>query len=262
MDATQGTGLEGYPFLKKSLNKNTPIPLYFQLKELLLEYIEAVGEAGTLPSESTLSEVFDISRSTVRQALGELVTEGYISRKKGKGTKILPHKIKQDFLVILESFNDEMQHKGLRPNTTVLVRIITTPSSSVRKYLNLAPNDEVVQLVRLRSIDSQPLVLVTTYLPADYQNFRNIIHENLEEESMYKLMEQKYDTLIVSCKRMLEIRLAGDYEAQHLGIEKGAPLQYIETISTDANDNPIEFSKAYYRGDNNKFFIDVVKRPY
>jgi GntR family transcriptional regulator len=252
--------LEEQIFLKKKINKNIPIPLYYQLKELLLEFIENAGDNTVLPTETALCELYDISRSTVRQAMGELTSEGYITRKKGKGTTILPRKIKQDFLVILESFNNEMQQKGLKPKTEVISRIVTSPYSAVQKFLNLTQDAEVVQLVRLRSIDEKPLVLVTTYLPADYHNLRNIIDEDLEHKSMYKLMEQNYNTIIISCRRMLEIRLAGDFEAQHLKVEKGAPLQYIETLSTDADGQPIEFSKAFYRGDNNKFFIDTVRR--
>lgn len=246
--------------LKKKINKNIPIPLYYQLKELLLEYIENSDEDAVLPTETTLCSIHNISRSTVRQALGELTAEGYITRKKGKGTAILPRKIKQDFLVILESFNDEMQEKGLKPTTEVISKSIMVPYLSVQKALNLSSEDEVIQLVRMRSINEIPLVLVTTYLPADYHNLRKIIHEDLEHKSMYNLLETKYDTFIISCRRMLEIRLAGDFEAQHLKVEKGAPLQYIETVSTDADRQPIEFSKAFYRGDNNKFFIETVKR--
>ena len=76
--------------LKKKINKNIPIPLYYQLKELLLEYIENSDEDAVLPTETTLCSIHNISRSTVRQALGELTAEGYITRKKGKGTAILP----------------------------------------------------------------------------------------------------------------------------------------------------------------------------
>lgn len=252
--------MEEYFLLKKEINKNIPIPLYYQLKEILLEYIENADDHAVLPTESALCEFYDISRSTVRQAMGELAAEGYITRQKGKGTMILPRKIKQDFLVELKSFNNEMVLKGLRPKTEVISKTMTTASASVQKALGLKPGDSVVHLVRLRSIDEKPLVLVITYLPAEHNGLVKILDEDLENESMYALMETKFSTTIIESKRILEIRVSGDFEAGHLGVEKGAPLQYIETVSNDAEGNCVEFSKAFYRADYSKFYIDTVRR--
>lgn len=253
--------MQEFLLLKKEINKTIPIPLYYQLKEILLEYIENADDHAILPTESALCEFYGISRSTVRQAMGELTAEGYITRQKGKGTMILPRKIKQDFLVELKSFNNEMLLKGLRPQTEIISKSIATASASVQKALGLESGDSVVHLVRLRSIDEKPLVLVITYLPAQHNNLFKIIDDDLEHESMYSLMERKYSTSIIVSKRILEIRVAGDFEAHHLRVEKGSPLQYIETVSNDAHGNFIEFSKAFYRGDYSKFYIDTVRRP-
>ena len=244
----------------KEINKSIPIPLYYQLKELLLDYIQNAGDGALLPTENWLCEHYEISRSTVRQAMGELAAEGYIVRHKGKGSMVVPKKITQDFLVVLESFNDEMQQKGLTPATELISKGIVSPSLSVRKALKLSQDQDAVQLVRLRSIDSEPIVLVTTYLPASLKNLRNIISMDLEHKSMYRLMEETFGVNIISSRRMLEIRLAGDFEALHLTVQKGAPLHYIETISSDEGGQPVEFSRAYYRGDRNTFVIETVKR--
>ena len=81
--------IDGF-LLEKKLNKNIPIPLYYQLKELLMEYISVSDENTPLPTESQLCEHFQVSRSTVRQTLGELTSDGFLVRHKGKGTMILP----------------------------------------------------------------------------------------------------------------------------------------------------------------------------
>ena len=105
----------------KRLNKTIPIPLYYQLKEILLDFIQKSPESTPLPTEARICEHFEISRSTVRQAFGELSAEGLVVRHKGRGTMVAPvKKIEQEFLVVLESFNDEMQDKGLEPWTKVL----------------------------------------------------------------------------------------------------------------------------------------------
>lgn len=241
------------------IDKTIPIPLYYQLKEILLRYIDQAEENSTLPTEATLCAFYKLSRSTVRQALGELVDEGYIVRHKGKGTMILPKKIKQDFLVILKTFNDEMQQKGLIPTTKVLSQKLIKPFSFVANALNIESTDDVVQLVRLRSTNGQPIVLVTTYLPADYNNLRNIIDEDLEQQSMYHIMNERFSTPIIECKRMLEVRKASEFEARSLGTKEGEPMQYIETVSYDNRNHPVEFSMAYYRSDRSRFYIDTLR---
>lgn len=245
--------------LEYKIDKTVPIPLYHQLKEILLRYIEQAEERSILPTEAALCSHYELSRSTVRQALGELVDEGYIVRHKGKGSMILPKKIKQDFLVILKTFNDEMQQKGLIPTTKVLSQKIVKPLPFVANALHIKASDEVVRLVRLRSTNGQQIVLVTTYLPADYNNLRDIIDEDLEQQSMYHVMNERFSVSIIECKRMLEVRKASEFEAHTLGTKEGEPMQYIETISYDNQNHPVEFSMAYYRSDRSRFFIDTFQ---
>jgi GntR family transcriptional regulator len=104
------------------------------------------------------------------------------------------------------------------------------------------------------------MVLVTSCIPAEYMNLGNLVHEDLTHNSLYKIMEQHYHVPINSSRRVIEIRSAGDFEAQHLRIPKHAPLQYIETISTTINNIPIEYSKASYRGDLSRFIIEIRKK--
>ena len=244
----------------KQLNKDIPIPLYYQLKELLLEYITSNEEKTPLPTESQLCDHFQVSRSTVRQALGELTSDGFLVRHKGKGTMILPRKIDQDFLVVLESFNDEMYEKGLTPHTQVLTLVLTQASPSVAKALAIEKGDPVVQLVRLRSANGVPMVLVSSFLPASYHGLTGMVDEDLENHSLYKLMENKYQVSISSSRRVIEIRMAGDFEATHLQVPAHSPLQYIETVSTTTDDIPIEYSKASYRGDLSRFVIEIRRK--
>jgi len=251
--------IDGF-LLEKKLNKNIPIPLYYQLKELLMEYISVSDENTPLPTESQLCEHFQVSRSTVRQTLGELTSDGFLVRHKGKGTMILPRKIDQDFLVVLESFNDEMHEKGYTPHTEVLSLAVQEASPSVAKALKIAKGDPVVNLVRLRGANSVPMVLVSSYLPAAFHGLGSLVIEDLVNNSLYRIMEDTYHVPIESSRRVIEIRLAGDFEASHLKVSPHAPLQYIETISTTTDNIPVEFSKASYRGDISRFVIEIRKK--
>ncbi len=247
-------------FQKKELNKAVPIPLYYQLKELLLSFIHEEEPYTVIPTETELCAHFDISRSTVRQALGELTSEGYLERHKGKGTMILPQKIKQEFLEVLESFNDEMQEKGLTPHTKVITLELVLPPPDVAISLQVPQDGKVVHLKRLRSINKEPIVLVSTYLPTHDYALEGLLHDDLEKESLYSLMRKKYGVQIESSRRVLEIRLANDADAKLLQVAPLNPVQYIETTSFDDKGVPIEFSKARYRGDKNSFVIEIRKK--
>lgn len=241
----------------KSIDKSIPIPLYFQLKEILLGYLENLDDGDLIPTEVELCEHFDISRPTVRQAISELVTEGQIVRRKGKGSFVSRPKIKQDFLLVLESFNDEMLEKGLTPETSIVSMKIRGASSQAAEVFGINAGDDLVFISRLRSTNNEPIVLVNTWLPAD--RFSPILNYDLEKESLYYVMEHEFNCVLTNTKRYLEARLAGNFEAEKLGINTGDPVQFIETIATE-DDNPVEFSLAYYRGDRNRFALEVSRR--
>jgi GntR family transcriptional regulator len=245
-------------FKNKMLNKDIPIPLYYQLKEILLEEIKQSEEGASFPTELELCKQFDISRPTVRQAVNELVIEGYLNRVKGKGTFISESKIKQDFLIVLESFTEEMQRKGLVPTTKVLRFETVKADQKVAEALNVPLGNMVVQLQRLRCANDRPIVLVATFLP--HEKLPNILARDLENESLYTIIEQEYGYKIDRAIRVLEARIAEAEEAELLKIKNGAPIQYIETTTYLQDGTPIEFSLAEYRGDRNKFTFELKKK--
>lgn len=245
--------------LEKRINKRSAIPLYHQLKELLKEDIHAMQVGDLIPTEQELCRHFGISRPTVRQAIAELVSEGYLRRAKGKGTFIAQPKIDQDFLLVLESFNREMLEKGLAPSTEVLTLEVTTAEKdTVTQKLRLKPTDNVVYLRRLRYVGDWPMVLVSSFIPHD--KVPGLEDRNLKHQSLYELMEYEYNLNIGRAMRSLEAILAGDEEATHLDVSPGAAIQYIETVTYLTNDVPIEYSQAWYRGEVTRFTFELSKK--
>lgn len=245
-------------FKTKTLNKDIPIPLYYQLKEILLEEIQHAEKGSPFPTELELCNHFDISRPTVRQAINELVVEGYLQRIKGKGTFIAEPKIKQDFLIVLKSFTEEMREKGLIPKTQVLGVEQEPCDEKVSKALNIAVGSEVIQLKRLRSANNIPIVLVTTFLPA--AKLPNILSRDFENESLYRIIEEEYGYTIDRATRTLEAWVAGENEAALLEIKEGDPIQFIETIAYLTDGTSIEYSLAQYRGDKSEFTFELKKQ--
>lgn len=239
------------------LDKNIPIPLYYQLKNVLLAYIKEQNSdlESLIPTEVEISEHFGISRPTVRQAINELVVEGYLYRVKAKGTFISKPKIRQDFLLILDSFNNEMRKKGLTPSTKVLSIELHECDAKVGEALRLSSGSKVFKLSRLRYANNEPIVFVVTYLPFD--RCPDILSKDFEANSMYEILEKEWGLLIARVQRSLESILAGEFEARLLEIEKGAPIQYFESIAYLSDGSPIEYSLAKYRGDRNKFTFEI-----
>ena len=243
-------------FDNKTLNREIPIPLYYQLKEILLEEIKKALPETPFPTELELCKQFDISRPTVRQAIQELVIEGYLNRMKGKGTFIAGPKIKQDFLIVLKSFTEEMKEKGLVPTTKVLGLEKTVCDEKVSTALAIPIGSEVAQLTRLRFADNIPIVVVVTFLPLD--KVPDILSQDFENDSLYRILSEKYGYGIHSATRTLEARVA-DEEAEQLDMKRGEPIQFIQTIAYLDTGVPIEYSLAEYRGDKSEFTFELQK---
>lgn len=243
-------------FKNKTLNKDIPIPLYYQLKEILLEYIQKnSGSNKQIPTEAELSEHFGISRPTVRQAINELVVEGYLTRYKGKGTFITKPKINQSFLQVIDSFNNEMRQKGLVPSTKVLGLKVVDSDDTISEMLSIGKNSKIIQLRRLRFANGEPIVYVVTYLP--YEKCKPIMDKDLEKESLYDLLREVCGFDLLKAVRQLEAILAGEYEAKLLGVVPGAPIQYIRSVTYLTDGSPIEYSLARYRGDRSTFAFEL-----
>ncbi|AMQ07879.1 GntR family transcriptional regulator [Sporosarcina psychrophila] len=243
--------------LTEKLDKSVPIPLYFQLKELVQKKIEiGIYQVGdSIPTEKELSEVYEISRTTVRQAITELVQEGLLYREKSKGTFVRAPKISQSFAQALGSFNDQIRDLGMTPTTEVLNLEVVEASKEVIEHLKLQPNEKVIYIHRRRFADNEPIVMVKTYLP--YEKCKNVLKHNFVEESLYPVLSMNKETKINKIKRFIEAVEAIEYDMENLHLEKGRAVQKFISIGFNIKDEPIEYTIARYRGDKNRFEIVI-----
>lgn len=244
-------------FNASNIDKNVPIPLYYQLKKLILDNISqgTLNPGDMLPAELDLTDTLQLSRTTVRQAIIELVNEGHLYRIKGKGTFISEPKIEQEFVARIEPFRDQMNRKGFTTKTIILEQKILNASKDVAKALNIQENDVVIKLKRLRFADDTPIVIVDTYLNGRYCHQIYDLYQ--KEHSLYDLLAQSPDTKITRMKRTIEASVSGEFESEQLCIPKGFPIQVFNSIGFNHLGIPIEFSIAAYRGDRSKFTVDI-----
>ncbi|MGQ9625340.1 MAG: GntR family transcriptional regulator [Anaerolineae bacterium] len=243
----------------KTINRDIPLPYYFQLKELLREEIES-GKwqpEQQIPSEAELCERFELSRTVVRQALNELVNEGLLYRQKGKGTFVARPKIGESLVQNLTGFYEDMVARGLTPVTQVLEQSVVPASKKVAEKLNLKPGSKVIKIERRRFINDEPILLVTTYIP--YEACPELLNEDLTKQSLYALLEEKYGLEIVRGHRTLEAVAANEYEARLLNIEEKAPLVLLHSVSYLRDGRPIEYYHAVHRGDRSRFEVELLR---
>ncbi len=246
------------PRLRTRIDRKSPLPYYVQLKDALEEMIGS-GEwkAGArIPSEAELCNLFDVSRTVVRQALKEMAYEGLILREKGRGTFVAEPKIRSRSLVhSLVGFYEDMADRGHPPVTKVLEQGIEPASPKLADTLELEPNAPVIKLVRLRFVQEEPIVLVSSYLP--YDLCPKLINADLTDQSLYAFLKQEYGLSVGSGRRRIDAVLADDHEANLLQIEKGAPLLRLDSVSYLADGTPLEYFQGVFRSDRSQFEVEI-----
>jgi len=243
----------------KKINKYIPIPAYYQLKEIIREKIESeelkTGEKVT--SENKLSELYQISRMTVRQAIKELVEEGLLYREKGKGTFVARPKLKRD-LSELTSLTEEMKQSGYRVRTKVLEMKVISASKKVAHRLEIALGEKVIKIDRLRLVNAQPFFLETSFLLLEI--CPGLIKDNLNDNSLYSLLEGKYKLILDKAIISIEAGSANDYQSTMLKIKKDVPVLLVEQITYLKNNRPIQFLEAVSRSDKYKYYATRRRR--
>ena len=238
-----------------SLDKNHPIPLYYQLAERLREQIQSgqLLPGAQLPSERELSEQAGISRMTVRQALAYLVRAGELYVRPGLGTFVSEPKLVHDTLHLL-SFTEEMMRQGEAATSRVLEQAVVVPPAHVAAALGMAAGHTAVKVARLRLNSSLPLLLETSFIPTTLCPGLEMI--DLEKRSLYAVLEREFGLAPTRTRQTLEATIANDYEVSIFGLPAGSPMILLEGVTYVGDDNPIEHFKAIYRGDRFKFELE------
>lgn len=237
------------------INKESPIPIYYQLQEHLKTKIEngELKSGDPIPSEREMAEKYEISRMTVRQAVNNLVNEGLLTRSKGRGTFVADQKIEQP-LMKLTGFSEDMKRRGIEPGSKLISFDVIKASKKVSKHLNINEGDAVYQISRLRLGAGDPMAYEVSYLPE--KRIPKIPKDNIRG-SLYSFIEECLGLKIERAIQTLEPSFATALESDMLTIEKGSPVLLLERTTFLHDDVPIEYVKSIYRGDRYKFIAEM-----
>lgn len=243
-------------FLERAqLDKSSPLPLFFQIKQLILRHINELGDGDPIPPEQRISEALDVSRPTVRQAIAELVQEGLLMRTAGKGTFVTSRRIRRDISRTFERFDVEMQLDGHTARTEVLDLRRETARPETAIQFGIDEGDPVYRLERRRFTDDESLLYVISMIPAllvpDLELYRNRL------VALRHTLETVYGHHLVRAVRRLEATTADNERAGLLDIPAGSPIQFVETHAYTATEKCVEYSRSWYRGDRTSFYVTV-----
>lgn len=244
-----------------TIDRLSPVPFYFQLAELLEEEIVSGRwvPGARVPSENELCSRYGLSRTTIRQALGRLEQEGLVSREKGRGTFVSDSRPRSWMIQSTEGFfGDEL----LRAGRPVASRILTLERARLPRWaadaLGQPPGSEGMVVERVRSVDGLVALYVVNCLPA----FAADAVEGLEAgESLYQRLAEHGGISIAGGRRSLEAVDAGPKLAKLLEVDAGASLAYIESVTWDATNRPVDCYHAWLRTDRMRLEIEVTTQP-
>lgn len=209
--------------MENTLNHNSIVPLYAQIVEQLRQDIQTglFRQTGRLPTEGELSEQYHVSRITIRRAVDELVSQGLVEKKQGKGTFICAPKFTRGFGSGPMSFTEMCTANGLTASAKILEAGIKCPeTASVREMLGLKENEPAVRICRLRYAGDKPLVMEDNYYPLEYAYLLSI---DLENDSTYRYLREVKGIELRATTMRLSIVRADAKLAKLLQVSRNAP---------------------------------------
>ncbi len=242
-----------------TLSKDLPIPLYHQLKTLLLEQIRAgaMKPNDRLPAEDELAATHGVSKATVRQALNELAVAGVLRREQGRGTFVAEPKLAQGPRE-MTSFTDEMRSRGFHPTSKVLKQDVTKAEAGVAEKLQITEGSQVMRLKRLRLADDEPMGIQTAYISLALAP--QLAEEDFTDVSLYEVLDRKYGLWPARAKETYVATLLDRAEAKLLKVAAATPALSAERVSYLTSGQPLEVTYSIMRGDRYQIVLDLSRR--
>lgn len=237
------------------------MPFYHQLKERILDEIRLTGlqPGDRVPGDHELCAAYNVSRTVVRQALAELETEGVVERLKGRGTFVAHPKTAESLVQSLTGLFEDVAARGGHLRSEVRRLEIEPADESTAADLEVDRGTPVVAIDRLRFVGDEPWALTLTHIPAAL--VPGLTDEDLRDQSLYALLEEKYGRRLVRGRRSVEATVASTQLARELGISKGAPVLILRSVSRGADGRPLEAFVAFHRGDRSRFEVELNRQP-
>lgn len=233
--------------MKTNMNPNSIVPLYEQVAEFLKRDIEngVYNATGKIPTEAELAEQYKVSRITIRKAMDNLVGDGLVEKKQGKGTFIRRQKFAKD-IKNLQSFSEMCRHMNMKPGGQMLENKLIPADDKIQKQLNLEPGAYVVYISRLRTADGEPVTIERNYFPVKYSF---LLEKKFDDNSLFECLQEEAKVRVISSEKQIELCRATAAEAKLMKVKKGAPLLYIKSVAYTYDREPLYAGAQVFNGE-------------
>jgi GntR family transcriptional regulator len=234
-------------------------PKYLAVREALRRRVSALPEHALLPPEPVLCAEYGVSRITLRRAVDGLVADGHLVREQGRGTYVtrpaIRHEYRESFVHRIAGFGSVMAESGAQVGVTVLTQRVIAAPAWVAEQLALEVATDVVELVRLRSVDGAPNHVAHSFLPAEA--YPKVAEQDFSEGSLYEYLRREYEADLAHARIIVDVGTAAAEEADLLRVVAGSPLLVVRTTVHDSGGKPLVHSYSRLRPDVSQVEFEV-----
>jgi GntR family transcriptional regulator len=231
------------------------VALHHQIKEDVLLHLRSGRwpPGFELPSEESLCKHYGVSRGTLRRAVSDLVSEGYVERYRGRGTFVSQPKLESGVVGSYSRFR--VIGPPLDPGGRVLGCRSVKATKDVASMLGSRTGEAIWRLERLRYTQKKPVTLQTSYIPV--RLCKDLARQDLRTRHLVDVLRDEYGITLTSAVEYLDPTVADEYAARHLGVALRTPLFRIERTTYSTGEAVVEYRQALLRGDAYRYRIEL-----
>lgn len=232
-------------------------PKPYQVRRALTQLLKTLEPGQPLPPERSLAIEFGVSRSTVRQAITDMVAAGLVQRLHGSGT--YPVEPKVQLPLRLASYTRDVSDQGLRPTSRIVSLKKMAADASTASALDIELGSKVWRLERLRLTDNTPLALECSHLSVQsFPDLKNLMNDN---DSLYRTLEDNYGLTATRAVQTIETAMAEPEQYKLLEADSGTPVLILVRTTYDQRGLPLEYVLSTYRGDRCRLTAVLLPQP-
>ncbi|MHA6262297.1 GntR family transcriptional regulator [Arenibacterium sp. CAU 1754] len=256
----RNSALDRLAQIDPAADRSAAVPLWLQVKQAMSRHIidQQLSEHARLPSESELCKHFEVSRTVVREALAQMVSEGLIYRLQGKGAFVRGPRQDQSFVSSTVGFSGELEEKSLSVTRRVLRQEVTMPSERMQRFLKIGADEPVVVIDRVLSVEGVPRAIVRWAMLAHV--VPGLETRPLQNVSLYDTISRQYGVKLVRAERWIEAVSLTRTDADLLRVPKDKAALCVESVGSSNTQQAIEYYTALYLTDHSRLRL-VVNGP-
>lgn len=234
----------------KTVDRFNREKLYIQITRILLEEISAGRwqPGQRIPTEEELCKEYNVSKITVRQAIHDLASEGYLLKLQGKGT-FVTGVLSEGCLAMRTLFTEEMFGKEVKVDKRILSKGTKIPPSGVSGYLKT--DDRIYHVLSKRVVNGEPVYLEESFIP--YRLVPDMENLDFSRCSLYSILQEKGTKKIFKVVQTIEISQVRGENAKHLDVKAGVPVLVVHRLLLSSDNTPVAYTRFLGRSDRYKF---------